>query len=74
MAVAVYADAVLTWSLMAPDGIVVFDDYAWDLMRSDRQRPELGIDASLKTIEGLYRELHRDRQIVIENVWDCRLR
>jgi predicted O-methyltransferase YrrM len=65
MAADVYADAVLTWSLMAPDGIVIFDDYAWDLMNTDRERPKLGIDAFLKTIEGQYRELYRDWQIMI---------
>jgi predicted O-methyltransferase YrrM len=65
MAADVYADAVLTWSLMAPDGVVIFDDYAWDLMHADRERPKLGIDAFLKTIEGRYRELLRDWQIVI---------
>jgi predicted O-methyltransferase YrrM len=61
----VYADAVLTWSLMSSEGIMIFDDYAWDLMHTDLERPKLGIDAFLRTIAGGYRELHRDWQIVI---------
>ena len=65
MAADVYADAVLAWSLMAPEGIVIFDDYAWDLMDTARERPKLGIDAFLDTIGRSYRELHRDWQIVI---------
>lgn len=61
----VYSDAVLTWSLMAPGGIVIFDDYAWDLMNDDSERPKSGIDAFLNTIAGQYRIIHRDYQLVI---------
>lgn len=64
-AVDVYSDAVLTWSLMAPGGIVIFDDYAWDLMNDDSERPKAGIDAFLDAIAGQYRIIHRDYQLVI---------
>ena len=30
----VYADAVLTWSLMAPEGIVILDDYEFGLKKA----------------------------------------
>jgi predicted O-methyltransferase YrrM len=65
MAADVYSDAVLTWSLMEPGGIVIFDDYEWDLMNSDIERPKLGIDAFLAAAAGHYRELHRGYQVVI---------
>jgi predicted O-methyltransferase YrrM len=61
----VYSDAVLTWSLMAPGGIVILDDYAWDLMDDERERPKLGIDAFLKTIDGQYDVIHCSYQMVI---------
>ncbi len=61
----VYSDAVLTWSLMAPGGIVIFDDYAWDLMDDDSERPKSGVDAFLATIDGQYRVIHRDYQLLI---------
>jgi predicted O-methyltransferase YrrM len=61
----VYSDAVLTWSLMAPDGIVIFDDYAWELMNDDSERPKSGIDAFLNAISGQYRTIHCDYQLVI---------
>jgi hypothetical protein len=67
-AVDVYSDAVLTWSLMAPGGIVIFDDYAWDLMNDDSERPKSGIDAFLNSIEGQYRTIHRDYQLVIARI------
>jgi hypothetical protein len=65
MAADVYADAVLAWSLVEPGGILIFDDYEWGEMDTERERPKLGIDAFLKAIEGKYRELHRGWQIAI---------
>jgi predicted O-methyltransferase YrrM len=65
MAEHVYSDAVLTWPLMESGGIVIFDDYEWNLMDNDHQRPRLGIDAFLAAVRGQYDELHRDYQLVI---------
>jgi predicted O-methyltransferase YrrM len=65
MAADVYSDAVLTWSVMDPGGIVIFDDYEWDLMRNEDERPRLGIDAFLMTVAGQYRELRRAYQLIV---------
>lgn len=61
----VYSDAALTWSLLAPGAIMVFDDYNWDLMDRDNERPKLGVDAFLQTIPDQYRVLHREYQLLI---------
>jgi predicted O-methyltransferase YrrM len=61
----VYSDAVLTWSLMVPGGIVILDDYAWELMNEELERPKLGIDAFLKAIDGQYDVIHCSYQMVI---------
>jgi methyltransferase family protein len=65
MAADAYGDAVLTWPLIEPGGIVIFDDYEWPLMGSDLERPRLGIDAFLAAFKGQYRELHRAYQVAI---------
>jgi predicted O-methyltransferase YrrM len=65
MAADAYGDAVLTWPMVEPGGIVIFDDYEWPLMDSEAERPRMGIDAFLAAIDGQYRELHRDYQLVI---------
>jgi predicted O-methyltransferase YrrM len=65
MAADVYSDATLTWPMMQPGGIVIFDDYEWDMMPNERERPKLGIDAFLATFGGQYQELYRRDQIVI---------
>lgn len=65
MAADVYRDAVLTWPMMEQGGIVIFDDYEWDLMNNELERPKLGIDAFLAVFSGRYKELHRGWQIGI---------
>ena len=61
----VYSDAMLAWPLMAPDGLVIFDDYLWMEMPDPLDRPKPGIDAFLKTIDGQYRVVLDDYQIAI---------
>lgn len=68
MAADVYRDGVLTWTMIEPGGIVIFDDYGWELMDEEHERPKLGVDAFLKTVEGRYRELHRGYQLIIQRV------
>jgi predicted O-methyltransferase YrrM len=64
----VYADAALTWPLMAPGGVMIFDDYEWDLMDNEFERPKLGVDAFLAACEGRYRVVHRAYQLAIEKL------
>ena len=68
MAADVYSDALLTWPMIEPGGIVIFDDYEWDLMNNGRERPSLGIDTLLAAVKGQYRELRRAYQLVIAKV------
>ena len=63
----VYADAALTWPMIAPRGIVIFDDYNWDIME-EHERPKPGVDAFLKTVESGYRVLHCEYQMVVEKL------
>jgi predicted O-methyltransferase YrrM len=65
MAADVYVDGVLTWPMVEPGGLIMFDDYDWDGMDEEIQRPKLGIDAFLAAFNGQYRELHRGHQILI---------
>lgn len=61
----VYSDAALVWPMVAAGGVVIFDDYGWELMNNERERPKLGVDAFLAGIAGQYRLLHREYQLVI---------
>ena len=52
-------------NVVAPGGIVIFDDYNWDLMETEQERPKLGVDAFLAGIAGQYRLVHSEYQLVI---------
>jgi hypothetical protein len=60
--------AVLTWPMVRPDGIVIFDDYEWKMLPDEIDRPKLGIDGFLAVHAGQYRALHRGYQLIIEKV------
>jgi predicted O-methyltransferase YrrM len=61
----VYSDGALAWPMVARNGIVIFDDYEFDEIKDESERPKLGIDAFLAAFEGHYRLLHRAYQVVI---------
>jgi predicted O-methyltransferase YrrM len=64
----VYADAAMSWPMLTRGGVLIFDDYKWQLMPTEVERPKLGVDAFLAAIAGQYRELHRSYQVVIEKI------
>ena len=53
----VYCDAVLAWSLLKLQGILIFDDYQWAGMPDELDRPKLGIDAFMSAYVGQYQVL-----------------
>ena len=63
-----YRDGALSWMLLAPGGIMIFDDYAWTVSPLEIERPKLGIDRLLEALSGQYRELHRDYQIALQKL------
>jgi predicted O-methyltransferase YrrM len=67
----VYSDAALVWPMVDSGGIVIFDDYEWDLMNTESERPKLGVNAFLAGIKGGYRLLHSDYQLAIERLPIC---
>jgi predicted O-methyltransferase YrrM len=62
----VFSDAALAWPMVKPGGMLIFDDYTWNMMPDPIDRPQLGIDAFLASHAGQYREVHRGLQIAIE--------
>jgi predicted O-methyltransferase YrrM len=65
---AVLQDAELSWSLVGPGGVVVFDDYEWDFHDDPASTPRAGVDEFLARHPGEYRELSRGYQLFIERV------
>ena len=65
LAADVYSDGVLTWPMVVRGGIVIFDDYEFDEIKEESERPKLGIDAFLTAFDGQYRVVHKGYQVVI---------
>jgi predicted O-methyltransferase YrrM len=61
----VYSDGTLAWPMLARNGILIFDDYEFDEIEQESERPKPGIDAFLRAFEGQYRLLHRAYQVAI---------
>ena len=59
----VLADAVLTWPLLKPGGLLGFDDYEWHLNPAPEHRPGPGIDAFLSAMCGRYDLVHKGYQV-----------
>jgi predicted O-methyltransferase YrrM len=65
LAADVYSDGVLSWPMVERGGIMIFDDYEFDEIKEESERPKLGIDAFLTAFEGKYRVVHKGYQVVI---------
>jgi methyltransferase family protein/glycosyl transferase family 2 len=65
---AVLHDAELSWSLVGPGGVIVFDDYDWVFHEDPSLTPRAGVDEFLARHPGEYRELHRGYQLFIQRV------
>lgn len=66
----VLLDAALSWDLLAPGGLLVFDDYAWTGRRGadplpPELRPQLAIDAFVAANRYALELVHRDYQLIV---------
>jgi predicted O-methyltransferase YrrM len=59
----VLVDAVLSWPLLRPGGMLVFDDYGWRPWAPLHQTPALAVDAFLAVMLGHFEEVHRGYQV-----------
>ena len=61
----VRADALLSWSLVKPGGIVIFDDYLWELELPIEERPQIAIDQFLGRFDSELETLHKGFQVIV---------
>jgi len=62
----VLVDASLSWQLLAPGGVIVFDDYRWNYLGDDPLlRPGKAIDAFREVLEGKHELLFANEQVAL---------
>lgn len=67
-AVSVLEDAVLAFKLLKVGGVLIFDDYKWDLPVPEIDRPFMAIDAFMKLYEPQVQVLHVAYQVYLKKV------
>jgi len=62
-------DAARSWVSLKKGGIMIFDDYQWNLNTRPRvECPKLGIDAFLSVCERYLKVLHMNQQVIVEKI------
>jgi predicted O-methyltransferase YrrM len=64
VAIDVYRDGVLAWPLVAAGGTIIFDDYQRK-RGPEKDLPQVGIDAFLRTVNEDFETLFRGHQVII---------
>ena len=62
----VLTDAVLSWDLLVEGGILIFDDYEWDIMDKDYFRPKIAIDSFINIFKPQLDVIYKGYQIMIQ--------
>lgn len=64
----VLTDSVYSWYLLKPNGIIIFDDYEWDIYHEAWRNPKLAIQSFLRSFTGWYQVLHVGYQVAIRKL------
>ena len=64
----VLLDATLSWPLLVPAGVLLFDDYEWEPEKPVSERPQLAIDLFLDAIKGQFELLCKDYQLGVRKL------
>ena len=67
-AVDVLQDSVLSFLLLKPEGVLIFDDYEWDLEQDPLLKPRKAIDAFLEIYNTKYVLLEKNYQVIVRKV------
>lgn len=63
----VLEDALLAWSLLKDKGIIIFDDYLWNMFNDQpTYHPKLAIDSFLAVFKDRLQIIHSGYQLIIE--------
>lgn len=62
----VLTDAVLCWDLLKQDGLMIFDDYRWNVFPEDSLKsPAVAIDSFMRCFDGEFVTILMDYQVIL---------
>jgi predicted O-methyltransferase YrrM len=64
----VLLDAVMSWKLLNVNGIIVFDDYLWELNKPETLRPKMAIDDFIKNYADYLEVVWSDYRLAIRKI------
>jgi predicted O-methyltransferase YrrM len=64
----VIVDAVLSWQILKPCGIIIFDDYEWDQLEQDYFRPKMAIDSFIEIFKPELKVLYKEYQVGVKKL------
>jgi predicted O-methyltransferase YrrM len=64
----VLEDAVLAWRFLRPGGILIFDDYGWEVPGNALEEPALAVDVFLRVYAMRLTVVHRGWQVIVRKV------
>ncbi|CAN5623315.1 hypothetical protein BH10CHL1_BH10CHL1_41610 [soil metagenome] len=66
----VWADALGCWPLVKTGGVIIFDDYRWQIHRPPEERPKQAIDRFLAEFQTQIEVLHKGYQVIVRKLYD----
>jgi len=60
-----FTDSVMAWPLLSIGGILIWDDWRWNLDGPSEHRPQHAIDLFCVAFSPCLKELHRDYQVMV---------
>jgi len=64
----VLCDSVMSWRVCKEGGIIIWDDYLWELFDDPLRQPRMGVDAFLDCYEGKYEVVAKEWQVCIRKL------
>jgi predicted O-methyltransferase YrrM len=64
----VLMDTMLSWQLLKPGGIIIFDDYQWNPYLPGELRPQMAVDSFLASFRGFLEVVHHGYQLMVKKI------
>lgn len=64
----VLSDAILSWKILKTNGVLIFDDYKWNILERNIDKPKIAIDTFIKIFNDEIELLYSGYQVIIKKI------